>query len=387
MNNIFKTFSIFTLGVTLSIASTLEYPSFYKDARIMGMGGANIALGGEAASLFYNPAGLSGMHPDEGVELEMFNLNAIASQNIYALYTDIMANSDDMGALMTSFESYYGENNHLTVNDYTSVSYRGDSYAFSFGVLASTQMNLQTHALGVDSGILEINGLVAAGLITGFSYDINSDIHVGLGVKYFAGYSLASDLTYGEITSLLDAPDMVQYVVDNYATQFSAVSYDLGLIYDFDKIIPLGETLQPSIGISLLNIGGTDLGLYGAIPMTVNIGIALHPEIPFLDEWAFTVDYVDVLNAYNADFNGDGILEYDTSWTKRLRMGAKATLFHNAYVQVDGSTGLYNLAFTAGLEVRLTVLTFAFSTFAEEIGAYAGQNLDRRYQFAMNLGF
>lgn len=386
MKKLLKNITIITAFSSLLTAATYEYPSLYKDARIMGMGGANIALGGEAASLFYNPAGLSGMDPEEGLEFELLNLNGAFSANTFGLIGDLGSAADEI-AMIQAFEAYYGQNNHVTVNDYTSLSYRGENIAWSVGVIAGAQLNFQTHTLSAASGILELNGLVAGGLVSGLSYDWNSDLHIGLGLKVIQGYSLAADLTYGEVTNLSSAADPLTYLTDTFGSTISATTFDAGVIYDLDDILPLGDTLRPSVGLSLTNIGGTDLGGYGYIPTSVNVGFAIRPDIPFLSDWAIAVDYTDLFNALYADNNGDGIPDYDKSFGKRLKIGARASLLHNSIIQLTGSTGLYNAAFTAALEMRLLIFTLVASTYAEEIGAYAGQNLDRRYQISFNMGF
>lgn len=53
----------------LAIAGDLAY--LYKDMRIMGMGGANIASGGYSSSVFANPAGIANLPTDHGVIVEI----------------------------------------------------------------------------------------------------------------------------------------------------------------------------------------------------------------------------------------------------------------------------------------------------------------------------
>ena len=59
-----------------------EYPYFYKSPRAMGMGGAYVAVGGSADTLFYNPAGLSNLPADNGWEVNLIGLTAAASENV-----------------------------------------------------------------------------------------------------------------------------------------------------------------------------------------------------------------------------------------------------------------------------------------------------------------
>ena len=377
MNKLILTTSMLT--VTALNALTYEYPSLYKDPRVMAMGGANVAVGGEAHALFSNPAGLSNMKYYEGFEIDLLNLNFAFSSNTLSLLED-MGSASDTSAMLSVFETYQGSNNNLTINDFSSVSYRGRSLAWSVGVLPSAQFNFQTHALGSSSGLLDINAYVLAGLVAGVSYDLNSDMHLGFGMKKLQGMSMSASLTLSQVLALTDSTtDTTTYLMDNYMSDFSTMTYDAGLIYDLDELLPFGDFLQPSIGLSVLDIGTTDLGKYGVIPMTINVGMSLRPDLPLLSDWLFAVDYIDVTNAYDEN--------YDAAMGKKIRLGARASLFNNSLIKLAGSTGLYNSALTYGLEARLSFLAISYSSFVEEIGAYAGQEPDRRHNLSISMGW
>ena len=369
-----------TLFATTSAlhATTFEYPSLYKDPRVMGMGGANVAVGGEASALFSNPAGLSTMDSREGLEVDLLNINLAFSENTLDLIDDLDAATTDTQTL-TALETYQGSNNHLTLNDYSSLSYKGQSIAWSVGVLAGTQFNFQTHALGSTSGLLDVNGYVLTGLVTGLSYDFSKDIHIGAGAKVLQGKSMSASLTLSEVLNLSNNNDASTYLEDTYMSDFDTTTFDVGLIYDMDKIIPFGNYWHPSLGLSVLDIGDTALGNYGTIPMTVNLGLSLKPNFPLLSDWVIALDYVDLLDAYDDT--------YDADMAKRIRFGVKASLLNNSWIKLAGSAGMYNAAATYGFEVRLSLLTLSYSSYAEAIGAYADQNLDRRHNLSIAIGW
>jgi len=50
-------------------------------------------------------------------------------------------------------------------------------------------------------------------------------------------------------------------------------------------------------------------------------------------------------------------------------------------------TGLYQGYYTAGADLRLTIVKLMFTTYAEEVGAYAGQDEDRRYLLSVGFGW
>ena len=54
------------------MAMYAENASLYKDPRIMGMGGANVAVGAYSTSVFSNPAGLTNIKKDHGFVVDLF---------------------------------------------------------------------------------------------------------------------------------------------------------------------------------------------------------------------------------------------------------------------------------------------------------------------------
>ena len=418
MKNIIKTLAVTSLLATTYVnAITFEYNSLYKDTRVMGMGGANVALGGESSAVFYNPAGLSGMAPckdiilednttkcvgGDGLELELVNISAIISGKSVDLVMDSMklastaadsiANGQysDFSPFLTK---YTGAPISLGVNDYSSMAYRGKSWAFTVGVLLAANLAVQIHNPLGSAGIIEVNGFTNTGIITGFSMDLLNDnsLHVGLGAKMFfgqfGGYEFNNDISAGisinHLTGLMESSDSVGYLVDNeMLNPYTQLALDAGVIYDLDGIIPFGDWLHPSIATSFLNIGNIQTANGNIIiPQTLNLGVALRPDLYLfsdwlLTDWVFTADYVDVLYAHE-----------DGSFGKRLRMGARMSLFKGWFAEATVSAGLYNANWTAGAQLRLMFLDLMVSTYAEELGASVGQDPDRRYQFSIAMGW
>lgn len=370
------------LSVTVLLhASSFEYPMLYKDTRVMGMGGANVAVGGEASSIFSNPAGLSAMDPSEGLELELINFTAGLSGGFLGLVQTATDNqkllSEDLEAYIDKMSPYRKSNFNLGLNDYSSISIRGEKYAFSMGYLVGGDLNLLPHlSLGSD-GLFEVNTKTTTGLIVGFAYDITNAIHVGLGYKSFAGFDKAASLKLVSASSVSAFADNPAAALSDYNT----TSIDLGVTYYLDDLLPDFAYLEPTVGISWLNIGGINMGdYYASIPQTINIGISLRPDFSFLSDWTFAMDYIDFFNGYDA-------AGLDGNFFKRLRLGFSATLIRNAFVELTGSVGAYNVAPTFGIQARLAIFEVNFATYAEEIGAYAGQNQDRRYQLSVVVGF
>ena len=94
-----KLLALSVLGVcSLSFGITFEYPYIYKDPRIMGMGGAYVAVGGTTASLFYNPAGIGRIKKEVGFEVDLIGADASISKDGYNFIKDFR-NALDTGDL------------------------------------------------------------------------------------------------------------------------------------------------------------------------------------------------------------------------------------------------------------------------------------------------
>lgn len=342
----------------------------------MARGGTDIAIGGEASALFSNPAGLAAMYLEEDLELEIVNFGVGLSGGFLGFYTTYNENADllatDTEAFIDAMTPHKKSNFHLSTNDFTSLSYRGEEFALSIGLLAGIEANFIPHlSLGAD-GLIEAHLRTLTILAMGASYDVTYDLSVGVGAKIINGFNKAASIN---LVSTGSIPSDFTTLGD-----YTAVVYDVGALYFLDALIEELRPFEPLLGVSVQNIGGISMPqFYADIPMTVNVGLTLRPVLPLFEDWRFAVDYIDVLNAYDAKLDADIF--------KRLRLGMTANVFRNDIVQLAGSFGAYNSAPTFGIQARWAVLELSLATYAEEIGAFAGQNQDRRYQLSIVTGF
>jgi hypothetical protein len=87
----------------------------------------------------------------------------------------------------------------------------------------------------------------------------------------------------------------------------------------------------------------------------------------------FAIDYVDIFNQF----------DQDNDIAKRIRLGVECKFLDIIFVRA----GLYQGYFTAGLNLEARVVRLDLLTYAEEVGAYAGQRADRRYAGRFVFGF
>ena len=382
-----------TVATSLS-ALTFEYPQLYKDPKVMGMGGANVAVGGHSSALFYNPAGLSYIPREYGIEVELINLSASINENVMDFaedFSDATDNPDDLDgdgntdndsddetmAMLEVLDMYMGKNIHFDANDFTSVSRKGEKVAFAIGGLAGANFDFRTHRGYGNDGVMEIQGIAYYGAVFGMSRDfkeveignvILNDFALGLGVKQI-NYSSINQAF--DVSELID-DDFEDNVRDDYLKEGTSTVFDIGGTYH----------LTPGwiAGLSVLNIGGVGDEDAVYIPMTVNAGLGYLKRWEghkFFNQVRFAADYIDISKEY----------DQDTDMIKRTRLGAEANVWDGWFSTLTLRGGLYQGSATYGANIRLLLLQIGYATYEEEVGAYAGQDKDRRHMVNITFGW
>ena len=360
-----------------------EYPYLYKSPRAMGMGGAYTAVGGRVDSLFYNPAGLSGIPKDKGWEVNLINVTAEAGKNSFDFYDDLTtamdagdvngdgsADDDEQRAVNDVLAQYRGENLHIRVADFTSMGKSWNRFAFGIGGLGSARFDAVAHQGFSSDGFLELNSDVTYGGVLGFSVGMTENLFLGIGAKVLTRDSVIHKFTAREMVEHQDNLD--DYVMEDLKTSGNGVGFDAGLVWKFAP----DSWWKPSLGVSALNIGDLDFQDAGVLPMTINAGIAVNPQIWFRS-LTLAADYIDITNNFTQD----------EDMAKRIRFGAELQLFDKLAAEMAIRTGIYQRNLTFGADLRLLIFTFSYAMYTEEVGAYAGQDEDKRQLLTLNMGW
>ncbi len=390
-----KFISFALIGTTTSLlAMYAEEAYLYKDPRIMGMGGVNVAVGAYSTSVFSNPAGLANIEKEHGIVVDLFSLGLSATAKVQDFMDDLdSVDDDDTAGMVDMLEKYNGEHFHIGVDNYTSVSKNSDLFAWSIGILAAVDTNFMSHANGgSEGGLLGSTSRTYGGLVLGGAKSFETQagrFDVGMGFKYITQNSYEGVLTASELID--DSEDITDKLKDKYEEKASGFGVDLGLTYQ-----PFQDSAwHPAFGISILNIGAMDMDdNYGSQPITVNLGASITPEVRFIDKLVVAMDYVDLLGANKlrmyelTDDNEVSHTDYDTyNFMKKLRLGVGATLIDTSYFSTTLNLGLYQSAYTAGLDMMITVLRINLATYEEQVGTGSTDISDRRYMAQIGIGW
>ena len=377
--------SLALLGATSSLfALGAEHAYLYKDSRIMGMGGANIAVGSYSTSVFSNPAGLTNIKKDHGIVVDIIGLGASVTADSQDFVTDVDDAGDDTDKMIDVLEKYNGKPFHLGIDNYSSISKNSDAFAWSIGILAAVDNNFMTHASTLN---LEASTRGYGGVILGAAKSYDTDfgkLDVGVGLKYIVQQSYEGMLDVNDLTSDEDIADILQ---EKYEKESSGFGVDIGVV-----LHPAPNSYwHPAIGMSIMNIGSMNMDdNYGGQPTTINIGASITPEVSFMNKLVVAVDYVDMFDANEARFyNMDESIEdlSESDMMKRIRFGVGMGLIDTSFFSTTLNLGMYQSAYTAGVDMDILLLKLSFATYEEEVGTGSASNPDRRYMAKLGLGW
>jgi len=381
------------LGATSSLmALGAEHAYLYKDPRIMGMGGANIAVGSYSSSVFSNPAGLANIKKENGFVVDILSIGLSASSGIVGFVDDI--DKADTDAQVTDvLQKHAGEHFHIGVDNYMSISKNSDAFAWSIGLLSAVDVNLQAHPNGSSNGgLLATSSRAYGGAVIGIAKPYSTPLgrlDVGLSLKYVTQNSYEGSLGISELVNSNDVGDTLQ---NRYEKTSSGYGVDIGMTLHLFK----DSYWHPALGVSVLNMGDMSMDEnYGKQPMSLNVGLSLSPEVSFLDKFVIAIDYVDALNAnetrvYNYNQSSDTIsyTDYEESdINKRVRAGVGIGLIDSMFFSTTLNGGFYQGAYTAGVELSFLILKLNVSTYQEQVGTGSVAIDDRRYIAQIGIGW
>ena len=393
-----KVLSLSLLGATTSLMAMYgEHAYLYKDSRIMGMGGANIASGGYSTSVFTNPAGLAKIKEEHGYVVDILGIGFSGSESASDFLTDLQdaIDTEQDAEVAKVLKEYSGEHFHIGVDNYSSLSHNAGDMAWSVGFLAAADINFVPHAQGsANSGLLETSSRAYGALVVAGAIPYETEIghiDIGIGLKFVSGLSYEGALGISELLDDGEDSDIATTLQDKYEQEISGFGLDIGVVYR-----PWSDSFwNPSFGVSVMNIGTISMDdNYGGQPMTFNIGAAVEPDVSFMNRLVIAVDYVDLFNANKVriyDFSDANNVEYtdyeESDMIKRLRLGASFGLIDTSYFSTTLSVGMYQGAYTAGVNLEALLFKLNVATYEEQVGTGSVDIADRRVMAQIGIGW
>ncbi len=386
--------STFSFG---EVAKKYEQIELLKSTEALGVGKALTAVSGFGySSMIYNPAGLDGSK----ISVYIIGLrNGYFNQNLLELLRNIptqqpLESEQDFTLRLTEF--FLGQ---------VGKSFGGgiDLSALSFVI----PIDVFTLSFGISGGLSVLGGinnplssagladLLFVGSVTpyiGGSYSFKyiktgdenvdkylSPLKVGLAFKFPIVGAISrniqiSDIVSGGITNLVNVDELLRSI---NTTLFRP---DIGVIY---TVKTFEDNSKIDVGLSIRDIGGINLG-GTLLPTRVSIGgayIFSLSEILYLPNMLkknfVSLDFQDLFFGYQ-----------DKDFFRRIHIGIGSELFNlgdivamNLRLGVNGGYPAF------GLGLKLAIITFDYALYGEELGIYAGQDVDIRNSFALSISW
>lgn len=342
--------------ITSGIVFGAEYPYIYKGPRPMGMGGAFVAVSDDANALFSNPAGLASI---KKIRASILPLEMEVGKNALDIYTDSKnVDFDNETETAQYLRDHIGDRSHVGINLFPYYSMP----RFAIGLIGTARADLEV----IDRQYPKVVSHVVndTGVGAGYAHPfLDGDLSVGASLKYINRQSLNKEYTVLDITS----DDLEEKIRDDL-DKGSGVLADIGVMY---SLVDLGLA-NARVGACANNLIGSKLGDAEDLDSHVDIGFAVDSDL-WITKATFAVDYVDLFSQ----------LGTDNDLPKRVRLGVECRL--PLFLTVRA--GLYQGYYTAGVNLDARFVQLDALTYAEEIGAYAGQRADRRYALRFTMGF
>ena len=337
-------------------ANAGELYQTWTSARALGMGNAYTAVVRNADSLFYNPAGLGRV---SGINLTILDVKAAANNSAaYSKLKNLQGGSSSDFA--DTVDSLYGDRVTANASAKTAMvfPYLGfgifDNFDFSFTAQNPAMTTLNVNAINDIS--------YAVGVAAPFGPFVDAGIVAKkikrIGVREPIGPSVLGNLSSDALKNSVNVGG-------------NGYSLDLGM----NLLIP--GPVQPVVSFTWRNFGvtkfmpDTDGGL---TPPSERDDMTLGASLTFSSLLVNVTPAIDLRYLNRSD----------VQTTKKVSLGIEL-----AFPVVEVRAGLNQGYYTAGVGVNLGLIRVDAATYGVEMGAYAGQLVDRRYvlEAALELDF
>lgn len=332
--------------------------------RPMGMGNAYVAVADDFNALFYNPAGLARLNAWDG---EFLNPRFTLSQAVRGIVDDIQDSTQSSGISNTLdlIEKYTGESYHIGLGLTPHLVF--PHFGFAIGVDFGTSIVFHREiSVDLDAGM---RGNIPIAFAMNF---FEKRLSVGVAAKIRARAGVDREFSMEDIQAFQsDKSDSSGKELDDYFQSGVGAGADLGLLFTPTK------TMEPTLGLSVTDVGGTAykkvdingqaVGSPDAQLPSVNVGMSLKP---YKRDWLYLLTSADMHS-----------INQPTSFSKKLSLGTELGLGSILRFQA----GLYHGYLTAGMQFDVGLLNLRVITYAEELGSVAGFKEDRRVALQLKL--
>lgn len=349
--------SIFLTDFSTNVFAA-ELEEFYNNARMMGMGGASIAIANDETALLTNPAGLGKLRSAYGtlIDPEIDATTSFLSLSNKSAISNPLSLPQLASALTASTNVPY----HWRWQLFPSFVVRN----FGIGIFWKQNLNAIVNPA---TNLMSTSYTDDLALALGYSLRLwDGRIKIGISGRFISRIQVAKDLDpLGDLT------------LGTHASEGVGLATDAGII------LAAPWTYIPTLAIVARDIGstkftsGSGLRMSSATrPTTIaqdfDAAVALFPIHGNATRSSLTFEYQKIMQAANAvDKNRHYALGYEFNYAD--------ILFFRA--------GLHQNFWTAGIEIASRFTQMQFASYGEDVGVDGSPVEDRRLSFKFSFRF
>ena len=363
----FTRYSGFYIGMNLgclffvaTTAAAEDSQRLYRSAYYLGRGDTGLALADDAEAIMYNPAGVA---QGKGVYKRVILVSPTIefSDDARALAKEI---GNDKSDLPGTLVKRIGKNEHIGVYNLTAIVLR----RASLGVFNAETTDILVYKSPAAGGLegVKARAITSNGAVFALAQDfLNQRLFVGGNIKYMHRGEAKLDV------NITDADALKNMKSDELLGTGMGASVDLGVMWK------LQGRLQPSLGATINNVGGTyftpssELApAPSPLKQLVNLGFAIQPGTKS-SRFKILAEYWDATNSL------------DSNIMKKTHLGAELSVR-----DVVGFTGGMAQGWTSGgIYIDLYLLRLDGGIYIQEMSDRVGVRPDKRIFMRLTAGF
>lgn len=340
-------------------AFSQEVRRFYTGSRMMGMGGASIAVVNDETALLVNPAGLGKLRDKYGTILdpELDVSSNYTKLNALSAIGDPLSLESVKPALDASPDTYY----HARAALFPSFVVRN----FGLGIYYRKVLDAYEDPTGAN---VTANYFDDMALVLGYNFRFfDGRVKLGFNGKFISRIAI-------ENATIASAAAMD---IKSNAVEGAGIGSDVGLI------LAAPWAWLPTISAVVRDAGGTNFNSGSGLRLTVpnrptkieqdiDVAVALFPIHANRVRSAFTLEYSKLTAASK-----------DADKTRYMHAGLETNFSDLLFVRA----GMNQRYWTAGLELASEHTQIQLTTYGEDVGLTGSPVEDRRYMFKFAFRF
>ena len=341
-----------------------------------GMGRAYSAVADDWLSLYYNPAGLAMVNK---IDFQVFDIKLESNQDVlksYSLLSDLSKTSQS--SLANSLSGLAGKHIMASASNVTQITVPN----FAIGVVYDTHTDFDFENLSYPTTHMRYTkdlAIVGGGAVSAGNH---KEFRIGAAMKYVTRTGGVRDIPISEITGSKAA------ITSLFSQSGTGFGGDFGMQYR----LPAPGRVEYTTSFVWHDVGQTSFGGPQAqnpptpIDQDMVAGLGIRVPIGGLKNRRIERRNGPTRSSSSLSFDFD----YDhlnTSWNqealvKHMHLGANLDLPIFSF-----QLGLNQSSLTFGTSFDIGIVRVSLATYGEELGAYAGQKVDRRYLLSIGSSF